>query len=297
MKAKRADHLWFWLMAGPSVFSFCAFALGPMLYSFYLSLCRYDVVSPPAFIGLRNYMYLLQQDPAFWPSIKVTLVYAAVHVPLALAMSLAVAMLLNADVKGQGMFRTFFYLPSILPSAASAAVFVGIFNPRYGLLNHLLAQVGIQGPAWLGSTSWALPCLIIISLWGFGNAMLIFLGGLKGVPVQLYEAASIDGAGRWGQFRHVTLPMISPVIFFNLVMGTISALKVFDLAYAVGAAQGQVPGGPARATLFYVLHLYQMAFNYFHMGPASAMAWMLFAVVMTLTVLNFTLGKRWVHYE
>lgn len=297
MKARRADHVWFWLMAGPAVLCFGLFALAPMIYSFYLSLCRYDVVSAPQFIGTANYAYLLRHDPAFWPSVKVTLLYAGVHVPLALMNALAIAMLLNQNVAGRGIFRTIYYLPSILPSAASAAVFVTIFNPRHGLLNQLLAQVGIEGPGWLSSTTWALPCLILISLWGFGNAMLIFLGGLQSVPGQLYEAASIDGAGRWAQFRHVTLPMISPVFFFNLVMGVIGALKVFDLAYAVGAAQGQVPGGPARATLFYVLHLYQMAFNYFHMGPASAMAWILFVVVLALTALNFILGKRWVHYD
>lgn len=297
MKGRRHDHVWFWVLTGPAVFCFVAFALFPMIYSFYLSLCNYNVVSPPEFVGLANYTYLLRHDLAFWPSVKVTLIYAAVHVPIALINALLVAMLLNSDVKGRGVFRTIFYLPSILPSAASAAVFVVIFNPRYGLLNHFLALAGIQGPPWLASTTWALPCLIIISLWGFGNAMLIFLGALQGVPRQLYEAASIDGAGRWARFRHVTLPMISPVFFFNLVMGTIGALKVFDLAYAVGAAQAAVPGGPARATLFYVLHLYQMAFNYYHMGLASAMAWMLFIVVLLLTVLNFVLGKKWVHYD
>ena len=297
MKGRPHDHVWFWLMTGPAVLCFFVFALFPMVYSFYLSLCNYNVVNPPEFIGTGNYLYLLRHDLAFWPSVKVTLIFALVHVPIALFNALWVAMLLNCNVRGRGVFRTLFYLPSILPSAASAAVFVAIFNPRHGLLNQFLAEVGLQGPAWLSSTTWALPCLIIISLWGFGNAMLIFLGALQGVPRQLYEAADIDGAGRWAQFRHVTLPMISPVLFFNLVMGVIASLKVFDLAYAVGAAQAQVPGGPARATLFYVLHLYQMAFNYFHMGPASAMAWMLFVVVLSLTALNFVLGRKWVHYE
>lgn len=297
MRGKTHDHLWFWLLTGPAVLCFVVFSLFPMIYSFYLSLCHYDVVSPPQPVGFDNYLYLLRHDPAFWPSIKVTLIFTVFNVPMALITALLVALLLNCNVRGLGVFRTIFFLPSILPSAASAAVFVAIFNPRYGLLNQFLAEVGLKGPMWLSSTTWALPCLIIISLWGFGNAMLIFLGALQGVSRQLYEAAEIDGADRWMRFRHVTLPAISPILFFNLVMGVIGSLKVFDLAYAVGAAQASVPGGPARATLFYVLHLYQMAFNYFHMGPASAMAWMLFLVVILLTALNFWAGKKWVHYD
>ena len=180
--------------------------------------------------------------------------------------------------------------------AASVAVFVYIFQADGGLLNRLLALAGVAGPAWVSSPAWALPVVILISLWSFGYPMVIFLGGLQGVPRELHEAAHIDGAGAWARFRHITLPQISPVIFFNLVMGVIGALKVFDLAYAFGAAQGLTPGGPARATLFYGLNLYQQAFAYFHMGLASAMAWLLFAVILLITWLNFHLGRRWVHY-
>lgn len=296
MSDHRVQPRCFWLFAAPAFAGFALFSLGPMLYSLWLSFCAYDVVSPPRFIGLRNYVYLIMADPSFWPSVKVTLVFALVQVPLTVASALGVALLLNQPVGARGFWRAVYFLPSILPQAASVAVFVYIFQADGGLLNRLLALAGVTGPAWTTSAVWALPVLILISLWGFGYPMVIFLGGLQNVPRELYEAAHLDGAGAWARFRHVTLPLISPVLFFNIVMGVIGSLKVFDLAYAFGAAQGLIPGGPARATLFYGLNLYQQAFTYFHMGLASAMAWLLFAVILGLTWLNFRLGRRWVHY-
>jgi len=296
MNSRRPEVLWFWLFAGPALAGFALFSLWPMAESLWLSFCQYDVVAPARFTGLRNYVYLLTSDPAFWPSVKVTLVFTAVQLPLSVAAALGVALLLNQPGRGRGFWRAVYFLPSILPQAASVAVFVYIFQADGGLLNRLLALGGITGPAWTSSPVWALPVLIAISLWGFGYPMVIFLGGLQTVPRELYEAAHIDGAGAWARFRHITLPLISPVLFFNVVMGVIGALKVFDLAYAFGAAQGLIPGGPARATLFYGLNLYQQAFTYFHMGLASAMAWLLFAVILLLTWLNFRLGRRWVHY-
>jgi multiple sugar transport system permease protein len=282
-------------MAGPAILGFLLFALGPMLASGYLSLTRYDVISPPEFIGLGNYIYLMTEDPAFWPSVKVTLIYAGVSVPVGLALSLSIALLLNRRVKLLGTFRTVYFLPSLLPATASVIVWVYIFHPSQGLLNRLLAQAGIEGPAWTQSVDWALPALIIMGLWGFGGAMVIFLAGLQDVPRSLYEAAELDGASTFQQFLHVTFPMISPVVFFNLVMGLIGAFKAFDSAYVFGMTAAGGPGGPARATLFYVLNLYLKAFNYFHMGLASAMAWLLFAAIVLLTWLNFRLAKRWVH--
>src|SRR5688572_577905 len=198
-----SQTLWFWLMAGPAVLGFLLLSLGPMLASAWLSLTRYDVVSPPQFIGLDNYLYLMTQDPAFWPSVKVTLVYALVSVPLGLALSLSVALLLNRKVKLLGTFRTVYFLPSLLPATASGVVWVYIFHPNQGLLNRLLAQAGIDGPAWTMSVDWALPALIIMGLWGFGGAMVIFLAGLQDVPRSLYEAADLDGANTFQQFRHV----------------------------------------------------------------------------------------------
>jgi|APTNR8051073442_1049403.scaffolds.fasta_scaffold00293_12 multiple sugar transport system permease protein len=296
MKEKNKETMWFFLLAGPALIGFVCLVLGPMLYSLYLSFTKYNVVEPPQWIGAENYLYLIKDDPAFWPSVKVTLIFAAVQIPLSLMIALGVALLLNNRVKGLGAFRTIYYLPSLLPATASVVIWIWIFHPNYGLLNELLAKVGVAGPAWLSSTTWALPSLIIMVVWSFGGAMIIFLAGLQGVPRGLYEAAEIDGAHALQRFRHVTLPLLSPVIFFNLVMGVIGAMKVFDQAYVFGAAMDKVPGGPARATLFYVLHLFQTAFNYFHMGLASAMAWMLFAVIALLTWLNFRLGKKWVHH-
>jgi multiple sugar transport system permease protein len=282
-------------MAGPAIVGFVLFNLGPMIVSAYLSLTRYDVVTPTEFIGFDNYVYLMTQDPAFWPSVRVTLIYAVVSVPLGLALSLAVALLLNRRVRMLGTFRTIYFLPSLLPATASGVVWVYIFHPSQGLLNRLLAQVGVQGPAWTQAVDWALPALIIMGLWGFGGAMVIFLAGLQDVPRSLYEAADLDGATTLQKFRHVTFPILSPVIFFNLVMGLIGAFKAFDSAYVFGMSSTGVPGGPARATLFYVLNLYLKAFNYFHMGLASAMAWLLFLAIVLLTWLNFRLAKRWVH--
>jgi multiple sugar transport system permease protein len=282
-------------MVAPALLGFVALSLGPMLASAWLSLTRYDVVTPAQFIGLDNYLYLMTEDPAFWPSVKVTLVYAAVSVPLGLVLSLSIALLLNRRVRLLGTFRTIYFLPSLLPATASGVVWVYIFHPNQGLLNRLLARAGIQGPAWTQSVDWALPALIIMSLWSFGGAMVIFLAGLQDVPRSLYEAAELDGAGTLQRFRHVTFPVLSPVVFFNLVMGLIGALKAFDSAYVFGMTSSGVPGGPARATLFYVLNLYLKAFNYFHMGLASAMAWLLFTAILLLTWLNFRLAKRWVH--
>jgi len=282
-------------MVSPAIAGFLVFSAGPMLSSLYLSFTKYDVVSAPRWVGLKNFSYLLEHDPAFWPSVKVTLIFTAASVPLNLIIALAIALLLNQRVFARNVFRTIFFLPTLLPATASGVVWVWIFDPMRGLLNHLLAAVGIPGPAWMESTTWALPALIIVSLWGFGGAMIIFLAGLQEVPRQLYEAAELDGAGSWQQFLNVTLPMISPVLFFNLVMGIIGALKVFDLAFVTSSTAGVGAGGPARATLFYTLNLYQKSFNYFHMGLGSAMAWMLFVTILLLTAINFVLGKRWVH--
>lgn len=294
MNARRTAS--FWLFTGPALAGFVCFSLWPMLDSLWLSFCQDEVITPPRFIGLQNYLYLFTHDPSFWPSVKVTLVFTAVQVPLAIVAALAMALLLNQPVRARGFWRAVYFLPSILPQAAYAVIFGYIFQADGGLLNRLLAVGGIHGPAWTTSPSWALPVLIAMSLWSFGYPMVIFLAGLQTVPRELHEAALMDGAGAWVRFRHITLPLISPVLFFNLVMGVIGALKVFDLAYAFSVVQGIGPGGPARATLFYGLNLYQQAFGFFHMGVASAMAWLLFAFTLAITLLNFRIARRWVHY-
>jgi multiple sugar transport system permease protein len=293
--------IWFYIMLGPALTGFCLFTIGPMLTSLYLSFTKYNVVTPPEYIGLKNYIYLLTMDPAFWTSVKVTAIYAMVSVPLGLTISLMVALLLNSKVKFLGVFRTIYFLPSLLPATASGILWIWIFNPNYGLLNRLLARVGIDGPAWTLSTTWALPALIIMGLWGFGGGMIIFLAGLKGIPPTMYEAAELDGANAIQKFFNITGPMISPVLFFNLVMGLIGAMKVFDQAYVFGSMgpgpNGPGPGGPARATLFYVLYQFLKSFGHFHMGMGCAMAWLMFIVIMLLTWLNFRLSKRWVYYN
>lgn len=295
MNTKR-ETLYFYGFASLAIAGFLIFALGPMLYSFYLSFTKFSVIQAPEFVGVDNYTYLLKHDPAFWPSVKVTLVYAVFSIPMNLIIALGISLLMNSKIKFIGIYRTIYYLPSILPAIASTVVWVWIFAPEDGLLNSYLSMVGIEGPAWTSSTTWALPAMIIMSLWGFGGAMVTILAGLQDVPETLHEAAAIDGANTWERFRHITFPHISPIIFFNLVMGIIGAMKIFDQAFVFGTAGGQVPGGPARATLFYVLNLYQKAFNYFHFGLASAMAWILFVAILLLTAFNFWLGKRWVHY-
>lgn len=296
MKPRPPSSRWFWIFAGPALIGFICFNLWPMLESLWLGFCRYEVVSPPQFIGWQNYTYLFTHDPSFWPSVKVTLVFTAVQVPLAIGAALGLALLLDQPVRARGFWRAVFFLPSILPQAAFAVVFANIFQADGGILNQLLAKFGLHGPPWMDSPKWALPVLIQVSLWGFGYPMVIFLAGLQNVPRELYESAHLDGAGAWARFRHVTLPLISPVILFNVVMGVISALKVFDLAYAVGVVSMRTPGGPAQSTLFYGLNLYQQAFGYFHMGLASAMAWLLFGFIAVVTAINFRLSRRWVHY-
>lgn len=297
MNIRRADQFTFWLFAGPALAGFLAFSLWPMLYSLWLSFCQYEVIAPPRFIGLRNYIHLFQYDAAFWPSVKVTLVFTVVQVPLSIIAALAFALLLNQPVRARGFWRAIYFLPSILPQAAYAVIFGYIFQGDGGLLNRLLALVGIEGQPWTMSSDWALPVLIAMSLWSFGYPMVIFLAGLQNMPRELHEAAHIDGAGAWARFRNITLPLLSPVMFFNLIMGVIAALKVFDLAYAFSVTQNMPPGGPARATLFYGLNLYQQAFGFFHMGLASAMAWLLFLFVMVVTAINFRFSRRWVHYD
>jgi len=293
----RAQARWCWLMIAPATIGLLLFTVGPMLTSLWLSFTDYDVVSTPKFVGLANYKYLLTADPSFWVSVKVTALYAIGSVPLGLFAALMVAMLLNLDVPFRGAFRTLYYLPTLLPATVSGVLWAWIFQPTDGALNQMLLKVGVHGPAWTQSPSWALPALILMSMWGFGGAMVIFLAGLQESPRALHEAAALDGATQWRRFWVVTWPALTPTVFFNLTMGLIGAMKAFDQAFAFGQSNGAGVGGPARSTLFYVLNLYTKAFEHFHMGLASAMAWLLFAVIGLVTFINFRLSKRWVYDE
>jgi len=274
----------------PWLLGFLVFTLFPFVSSIYFSFTKYDVVSPPAWVGTANYRALLTDDPLFWKSISVTFKYALIAVPLGIVGGVALSLLLNARLAGMSVYRTIFYLPSIVPAVATSVVFVWILNPQIGLVNGLLKKVGITGPAWLQDAKWAFWALVFMGLWGVGGSMVIYLAGLKDIPLHLYEAALMDGATPLQRTRHITLPMLTPVIFFNLVMGVIGAFQYFTQAYIMTGA------GPEDSTLFYSLYLFDRAWRYLDMGYASAMAWILFLLVMVFTAVIFRSQKRWVHY-
>lgn len=275
---------------GPWIIGFLVFTAFPFLSSIYLSFNRYNIVKPPVWVGLQNYSTLFHDDPQFRQALLVTLRFAFCSVPMSIVAGVCLALLLNQKVRGLSIYRTLFFLPSIVPTVASATIFLWLFNPEIGLINQILSLFHIQGPAWLLDTKWAPWSLIFMSLWGVGNSMVIYLAGLKDVPTYLYEAALIDGANSLQRLRHVTLPMLTPVIFFNLVMGVIGSFQYFTEAYMM------TKGGPEDATLYYALYLFMRAWRYLDMGYASALAWVLFAVVMSITLLLFRSQKKWVHY-
>lgn len=277
----------------PWLIGFLIFSLFPFIASLVLSLMDYAIISPPKFVGIDNYATAFVKDELFWPSLGRTAYYAIVSVPLGIIGSLLCALLLNQKLYGTAIWRTLYFLPSLTPTVALALLWKWLLQPDFGLVNYLLGKIGITGPGWLGSSNWAIPALIIMNLWGSvgGGRMIIFLAGLQGVPQELYEAANMDGAGAWSRFLHVTLPMISPTMFFNLVMGLIGALATFDVAYVA------TEGGPNYATWFYTLHLFNQAFKYLKMGYASALAWVFTIVVVFLTFLQLKASDKWVFYS
>jgi multiple sugar transport system permease protein len=285
------EAVWAYALISPWLIGFIVFTAGPMIASLYFSLTEYDVINPPRFIGLANWRSMFAEDPLFWHSLKVTLMYAVAALPLGLVLGLALALLLNAEVPGLMFWRTIYYMPSVVSGVAVAVLWSYVFNPRFGILNWLLSLVGIKGPGWLSSTDWALPAMIIMSLWGVGGGMITYLAGLQGIPTALYEAATIDGATKWQRFWRITLPLITPVIFYNLVTGIIGAFQYFTAAYVM------TNGGPANATLFYNLYLYRNTFRYGRLGFGSTMAWFLLFVVLVMTMLIFRSSAVWVYYE
>ncbi|MFZ4893130.1 carbohydrate ABC transporter permease [Plantibacter sp. Mn2098] len=282
----------FWVFVSPWIFGFLVFTVGPMIYSLVLSFFNWDLLTPPEFTGFDNYTKAAT-DPLLGKAIQVTLTYAAVSVPLQVALSLIVALLLNVKVKGINVFRTIWYLPSLVTGVAQVVLFLWVFNPNYGLINGMLRAVGIEGPAWFADPNWALPAVILMSLWTVGGNMVIYLAGLQDVPTELYEAAALDGAGRMRQFWNITLPQISPVIFFNVITGLIGAMQTFTQGFVIT----QAGGGPSNSLLFYVLYLYNNGFQYFKMGYASALAWILLIMILALTALVFRGSAFWVYYE
>jgi multiple sugar transport system permease protein len=281
------------LFIAPWLVGLVVFTLYPILASFYYSFTDYDIVSAPKFVGLANYQALLTTDPLFYRAVANTLFYAAVAIPLNLVVAVLIALLLKTRVRGLSIYRTIFFLPSILPDIASALLWSWILNPQFGLVNALLKRLHLPTVGWLSDPLWAKPALILIGLWGFGASLIIFLAALQDIPQQLYEAAELDGANSIQRTWHVTIPMLTPTIFFNLVLGMIGAFQYFTTAFVL--TQGS--GGPASSTLFYAMLLYRNAFSYFKMGYASAMAWLLFALVFAITWIIFRTSGRWVYYE
>ena len=279
-----------WLFISPWVLGFIFFLALPIALSVYYSFTAFNVFQPPSWIGLANFR-ALSTDPLFWKALYNTAYYTFLSVPLMMIISLGIALLLNSKLRGMRIFRTIFFLPSVLSGVGVALLWLWIFNPDYGLINLLLGYLGIEGPLWLYSPQWAKPAMVIMSLWGLGGVMVINLAGLQSVPEQLYEAARVDGASNWAQFRYVTLPMLSPTLFFNFITLTIGSFQVFTQAYIMTG------GGPVHSTLFYVLYLFQTAFESLRMGYASAMAWILFFVIVTVSLIQIAVSRRLVYYE
>jgi len=290
-RARRREALFAYLFISPWLLGFIIWEVGPMIASLVLSLTKYNITSPPIFVGLANYKRAFTEDPLFWHSLKVTATYAAFAIPLGLILGFTVALLLNFDIPGVSIWRTVYYLPSVISGVAVAILWQFIFQPQFGILNTLLKMVGLKGPEWLYSTTWVLPAFIIMSLWGIGGGMVIYLAGLQGIPTALYESAQIDGANWWQQLWKITLPMMTPTIFFNLVMGLIGTFQIFTSAYVM------TQGGPMYASLFYNLYLYNNAFVFFEMGYASMLAWALLAIILILTLLTIKSSAAWVYYE
>ena len=292
LSQRQIEELMAYLFISPWIIGFLIFTLGAMIFSLGLSFFRTDLLSTWIFVGPNNYI-ALAQDPLFLQSLKVTTIYTLATVPLSTIIALSISLMLNQGVVFQGGFRVIYYLPALVTGVAVTILWSWVLNPDTGLLNGLLRSLGVPRaalPRWFVSEQWALPSLILMSLWGAGANMLLYLAGLQGIPTHLYEAARIDGANPWQQFWNITLPMLSPTILLNMIMATIWAFQVFAAAFIL------TNGGPARSTLFYVYYLFNRAFVYFNMGYASAMAWLLFLIVLVLTVAQLRYSRKWVHY-
>jgi multiple sugar transport system permease protein len=280
----------FWLFLSPWLIGLVGLTLGPMLFSLYAAFTRWDGVNSPEFIGLTNFRVIFTADPDFWPSFGRTFAYAGARVVLGTVLALALAAMVNTRVPGRTFFRTVFFLPSIVTGVPLFVVWLWMFDPTAGVLNYLLGKVGIDGPDWLASSTWAIPALVLMSLTATGGAMIIFLAGLQAIPTDLKEAATVDGAGWWSRFRNVTVPLLSPVILFNVIIGLIGALQVFAEPFIMTG------GGPERSTYFFGLYLYNEAFWYSNVGYASALAWVQFLVIVLLTAAVLRFSRRHVHY-
>lgn len=274
----------------PWLIGVLTFQVYPFFASFYYSLHNTTLLSPGKFIGLDNYRELVR-DPLFWTSLKNTFYYTSVSIVVGTVAAISLAMLLNLRVRGLTLYRVIFYMPSIVPLAAVSVIWIWILHPTFGVLNYLVSSLGLPTPGWFSDPTWAMPGLIVVSLWGLGNAMIIYLAGLQGIPGDLYEAAQLDGATAWQRTRNITIPLLTPVILFNVIIGLIGGFQYFVEPYII------TQGGPADSTLTYGLYLYNNAFMFFKMGYAAAMAWILFVIIMTITMIILRTSSRWVFYQ
>jgi multiple sugar transport system permease protein len=280
------------LFVSPWVIGYCVFYLYPFLATLYYSFTSFTGIGNPVFTGLANYTGLLH-DTMFRTAVFNTFYYTLIEVPFSTVAALGLALLLNMNVRGQAVYRTLFYIPSIVPVVASSLIFVWIFQPSFGIVNALLSDVHVTGPAWFFSISWSKPTFILLGLWGLGQPMVIYLAALQGVPKELYEVAALEGASAWQRLRSVTIPMISPVILFNVIMSLVVSIQYFTQAQVIETP----PGSPGGSTMFYITYYYQQAFQFLHLGYASAMAFLLFIGVIIVTVVLLRTSSRWVYYE
>lgn len=281
----------FYLLILPWLLGLIFFMLGPIVSSFFISFLQWDLITPPKFIGLKNYIDMFTKDELFWKSLKVTSIYVLFRVPLTIVAALILALLMNQNVPGIGVFRTIYYIPAVISGVAVSMLWVWMFNDNFGLVNGVLAKMGIRGPGWFSDPDWSLTTMIIISLYNIGATAVIFLAGLKNIPETIYEAAEIDGAGPVRRFFSITIPLITPTILFNLLMTLIASFQTFTEALII------TNGGPVNSTLFFNLYLYQNAFTYSKLGYASALAWILFVITLAVTYVIFRYSNRWVYYE
>ena len=291
-KRERREAIEGYLFILPWFFGFLVFTAGPMLASLALSFTKWGLIDKPVYIGFDNYVKMAN-DPLIWHSLGVTLRYTLLTVPLQIVLALCIALILIRPFRGVYAFRGVFYLPNILGGVVTALLWMWVFNPDYGIANYLLSLVGIQGPPWLADPDWALPAIVIMSVWNLGAAIVLFIAGLQSIPQHLYEAAELDGAGGFAQFRYVTLPMLSSTLLFILITTMIASFQVFDIAFVASSGDG----GPLRSTLVYLLYFYQNGFKYFNMGYASAMIWLFMVIILLLTLLIFRSSSMWVFYE
>ena len=288
---RRPRNIAPWLFISPWIFGFLFFTLGPMALSLFMSLHDWPVVGTRRFIGLQNYQVMLMQDPKFWHTLGVTGKFAAIFVPLNIILSFLLAVLLNVKVRGTSLFRTAFYLPSIISGVALVMIWKWIYSKDYGLLNYGLSLLGVDGPNWLGDPNWAIAAIIIASLWGMGGTMLILLAGLQSIPKELYEAARMSGVLGWAQVIHITLPMLSPMLLFTFITSLISAFQQLTIALLL------TKGGPLDSTYFFAKYIYDNAFKFHDLGYAAAMSWVMFLIILVLSMTVMKYSAAWVHYE